>query len=270
MFQTSHDWAGFHAAARCVSGGPIYFTDKPGEHDLKLLRSMTAQTPRGKTVILRPGVVGKAMDAYMQYTDLAALKIGTYVGFAQTGTSILGIFNVSGKKLGELVGLKEFPGTETGEYVVGSFRDGIVSGVLSSASLVGVELGAGGQGWDILSAYPLKRFERFGHVGMMGLVDKMTGAAAVSGYDVYVENGGSGRLRIWVQVKALGVLGVWISELGKSIEDDLMVMLHGKPVGVACVGKRGKVLEIDIEKAWKESGEEAGWSNEVSLEVFVH
>ncbi|KAH9826905.1 glycoside hydrolase family 36 protein, partial [Teratosphaeria destructans] len=50
MFQTSHPWASFHAAARAVSGGPIYFTDEPGKHDIQLLGQMTAQTPRGRTV----------------------------------------------------------------------------------------------------------------------------------------------------------------------------------------------------------------------------
>lgn len=285
MFQTSHPWAGFHAAARCVSGGPIYFTDKPGEHDLQLLKSMTAQTPRGKTVILRPGVVGKTLDAYQGYTDLAVLKVGTYVGFARTGTGILGVFNVTGRALSEFVGLREFPGAGEGRYVVGSFRERRMSSVLSvedSLPFVGVGLKAGGEGWDILSAYPVKRFEKFGKgegvdldVAMMGLVDKMTGAAAVTGYDVYVEGveegtSGGGRLRVWVQVKALGVLGVWMSELeGKSVEEDFMVLLYGKPVGAGCVSKRGKVLEVDVERAWEESGEEAGWSNEVSLEIFM-
>lgn len=285
MFQTSHTWAGFHAAARCVSGGPIYFTDKPGEHDMKLLKAMTAQTTKGKTVILRPQVVGKTVDAYQGYKDLAVLKIGTYVGFAQTGTAILGVFNVTGQVLNEFVGLKEFPGTEKGRYVVRSFREGDVSAAMSvegASPFVGVELDSGGQGWDILSAYPLTRFSKFGRgkdvdldVAMMGLVDKMTGAAAVNGYDVYVEGAdegtsGGGRLRIWVQLKALGTLGVWISEMEeKSVEDNFMVLIYGKAVGRHCVRKKGKVLEVDVERVWKESGEEAGWSNEVSLEIFM-
>src|SRR5271163_4632165 len=36
MFQTSHPYSGFHAAARCISGGPIYITDSPGQHNVSL------------------------------------------------------------------------------------------------------------------------------------------------------------------------------------------------------------------------------------------
>jgi len=37
MFQSAHPMAAFHAAARAVSGGPVYVSDKPGEHDFDLL-----------------------------------------------------------------------------------------------------------------------------------------------------------------------------------------------------------------------------------------
>lgn len=39
MFQTKHSSAQFHAASRAISGGPIYVSDKVGEHDFKLLKS---------------------------------------------------------------------------------------------------------------------------------------------------------------------------------------------------------------------------------------
>ena len=95
MFQTNHEYASFHAAARCVSGGPIYITDVPGRHDIGLIRQMTGNTPRGDTVILRPQTFGKSSSAYNAYNDPVLLKINTYVGRAQNGISILGIFNVS-------------------------------------------------------------------------------------------------------------------------------------------------------------------------------
>lgn len=49
-----------------------------------------------------------------------------------------------------------------------------------------------------------------------------------------------------------------------------MVMIQGKPIARECVAAKGKVLELDIEAAWTKGGYKAGWSNEVSIEVFVH
>mmetsp|Transcript_37266 Transcript_37266/g.87980 ORF Transcript_37266/g.87980 Transcript_37266/m.87980 type:complete len:870 (-) Transcript_37266:91-2700(-) len=40
MFQSKHPAAGLHAAARAVSGGPVYVSDTPGEHNFELLRRL--------------------------------------------------------------------------------------------------------------------------------------------------------------------------------------------------------------------------------------
>ena len=82
MFQTNHEWASFHGAARAVSGGPIYFTDYPGKHDIELINQMTGRTTRGRNVILRPHRVGKSMNCYAGYDEQVLVKIGTYVGYA--------------------------------------------------------------------------------------------------------------------------------------------------------------------------------------------
>ena len=283
MFQTSHKWAGFHAAARCVSGGPIYFTDKPGEHDISLIKAMTGITTRGKTVILRPHRIGKTVGSvYNGYRDHAILKIGTYVGFAQVGTGIMGCFNVTPQPLREFIPLEDFPGTDHGTYIIGSFQTGQMSKPMSrddkngddDGSKTAAHLTLAPAGWDILTSYAVRHFsvrDRSIGVAMLGLLGKMTGPAAVSGCDMYVET--NGRLRLWVSIKVLGTLGIWISDLReRSIEEDFMVVILGKPVPVQCVRKSGRceqVLEVDVERAWKEGGFEAGWSNEVSLEVFV-
>ena len=86
MFQTVHDYSGFHAAARCVSGGPIYITDVPGQHDLNLISQMTGPTPKGNTVIFRPSIVGKSLDQYNDYDDENLLLVGTYHGKRSTHT----------------------------------------------------------------------------------------------------------------------------------------------------------------------------------------
>ncbi len=52
MFQSTHAAGAFHAAARAISGGPVYVSDKPGEHDFALLRRL----------VLSDGSVPRALD----------------------------------------------------------------------------------------------------------------------------------------------------------------------------------------------------------------
>ena len=58
MFHSKHPFAAVHAAARAVSGGPVYVSDSPGKHDSALLRRLVlpdggilrAQLPARPTV----------------------------------------------------------------------------------------------------------------------------------------------------------------------------------------------------------------------------
>jgi len=309
MFQTSHPWASFHAAARCVSGGPIYITDVPGKHNVELIHQMTAKTPRGDTVILRPHTVGKTIEAYTGYDEHVLLKIGTYVGMARTGTGILGIFNVSQRSLTEMIRLGQFPGTEEGTYIIRSHNTGQISEPVNRNdhfSFVQVEIPI--QGWEILSAYPMRTFElerkepaagpASVSVSNLGLLGKMTGAAAVVNMDMYIEKS-SGRLKVWTSLKALGIygefkppffllsifspmlnymlnlwyLGLYVSDLSdRSLKDDFMALLFGRPIPLHCVkvnDQSPNVLEIDVVRAWKESDSKASWSNEVAIEIVI-
>ncbi|KAJ9643895.1 hypothetical protein H2199_003761 [Coniosporium tulheliwenetii] len=239
-------------------------TNKPRLlHDIDLINEMTAQTPRGNTVILRPHVVGKTINAYVGYDEAALLKVGTYVGMQKTGTGILGVFNTTQHPLKDLIRLEEFPGTEVGVYVVRSHSTGQVSAPMSrqrkdKPGLVSVEVGV--QGWEILSAFALRSFQLKRSspakgsasitVANLGLLGKMTGAAA-----------------------ALGTFGLYVSDLeNRSLEDDFMALLFGRPIELHCVRISSackNVLEIDVARAWKESEQRAGWSNEVAIEVLI-
>jgi hypothetical protein len=220
MFQTSHKWASFHAAARCVSGGPIYITDVPGEHNVDLISQMTGNTPRGDTVILRTHTVGKSSFAYNSYDDTALLKVNTYVGMAHTGVSIVGVFNCTQKPITELIGLDQFPGAEHGSYIIRNHTTGQVTkptSVDDNKAFVHVELDS--RGWEILSAFPLHTYKlERGHdaagpadisVANLGVLGKMTGAAAIVNTDSYIERE-TGRLRIWTSLKVLGTYGTWV------------------------------------------------------------
>lgn len=215
MFQTSHPYSSFHAAGRCVSGGPIYFTDEPGKHDLDLIKQMTAQSIKENTVILRPDLIGKTTNVYTAYEEERLLKVGTFVG-GTGGTSILGCFNVSERPLSEFVNLRDFIGIETKEeYVVRSHTTGQLSPAMSRDSenaIVSLEIEV--KGWEILTAYPLRAYNLSGSTGhkqestkitILGLLGKMTGAAAIIRNDMRIE--GNGRLRVKATLKALGVFG---------------------------------------------------------------
>jgi len=277
MFQTVHDYSGFHAAARCVSGGPIYITDVPGQHDLDLIDQMTGPTPRGKTVIFRPDVVGKSLDPYNGYDDDHLLLVGTYHGAAVTGTGIVGIFNVSQRPLTELITLSKFPGViEAQYYIIRAHSTGLISKpmqVVDRNALIHVSLGI--RGYDILSAYPLRGFvDKDGTtwIANLGLLGKMAGAAATTSNNITkLENG---RILIDTNIKALGPLGLYISTLPQlSFKDDMMITILGKviPVHTVQISKvDSHVLEIDVATAWKELELESGWSNEVEVKIYIN
>lgn len=280
MFQTSHPYSSFHAAGRCVSGGPIYFTDEPGQHNLDLIAQMTARTIQGKTIILRPSVIGKAMGIYIGYEEERLLKVGTFTG-GVGGTGILALFNVSERSLSELVNINAFPGVGSGEeYVVRTHTTGEVTHPMKLSSetpVISLEVEV--KGYEILSAYPLHVFpvpepsipdSSATKVAVLGLLGKMTGAAAVVRSETRHED--NGRLRIEVALKALGTLGIYVSTLHqKAVEDDVLVMISEKvvPMRTVKIAEQAPVLEVDVQAAWDEMGLEAGWSNEVRVLVLV-
>lgn len=51
-----------------------------------------------------------------------------------------------------------------------------------------------------------------------------------------------------------------------------MGVLFGRPIPSHCVSvskNAENVLEIDTARAWKETDSQAGWSNEVAVEVVI-
>ena len=280
MFQTSHPYSSFHAAGRCVSGGPIYFTDEPGQHNLDLIAQMTARTIQGKTIILRPSVIGKAVGVYTGYEEEILLKVGTFTG-GVGGTGILALFNISERALSELVNLNAFPGVKSEEeYVVRSHTTGEVthSMKLNSETPI-ISLKVEIKGYEILSSYPLLALPNpqastpkssSTKVAVLGLLGKMTGAAAVIRSETRLE--GKGRVRVELTLKALGTLGIYVSSLHeKTVEDDVLVMISEKvvPMHTVKIAEQAPVLEVNVEAAWDELGLQAGWSNEVRVLVLI-
>ncbi|OTB04406.1 glycoside hydrolase family 36 protein [Hypoxylon sp. CI-4A] len=274
MFQTDHEFAGFHAAARCLSGGPIYITDVPGKHNIDIINQITGRTPRGKTVIFRPSVLGRTINPYSGYNEPAILKIGSYHGRASTGTPFLGVFNISQRSLSEIIPIADFPGiVSSALYIVRSHRSGLITtDPRHPEGSVAVSLDV--RDYDIFTAYPTTQYdsETNGsvYIANLGLIEKMTGAAAITASQSELLH--TGKVFLDTRLKALGVLGVYISSLpDMSISRDFMVTILGEPIPphtVTVSTLDSHVLNIDVEKAWKEMGLEAGWANEVEVKVY--
>ncbi|EXJ79422.1 hypothetical protein A1O3_08924 [Capronia epimyces CBS 606.96] len=308
MFQTSHPYSGFHAAARCLSGGPIYITDSPGEHDVELIHQMTALNPRGQTVILRPSCVGKTMGVYDKYDERGILKVGAYDGKSDVGAGLLGVFNLAESDTSFILPITKFPGVNapastsdgTGisrsKWIVRSHISKRItspihpSDPIRADSLLQCTLPI--RGYDIWTAVPVHQFllstpNSNVELAILGLLGKFSGACAIIGSSFsFPESRSEGethaqtgaRLRIHVQLKAFGVLGIWLSDVQSKARkvQDMMVLIQGKPVPEHVVklssegapGESG-VLEIDVGVAWTEMKLDPGWSNEVGVEVFL-
>ena len=275
MFQTAHPWASWHAAARCLSGGPIFITDRPGQCDRNLIRSITALRPQGDTVVLRPSVVGRSSTIYCAPTESSIWRVCSYNGAAGLGgTSLLGLFNGQKARLTEVITLSEFAGVEKSrQYVVGSFRSGKTTGAMNWTDKF--VFGLQQQGWDILTAYPIATIETATStvsVASLGLLTHYTGSVALISSSARVWSPASGNLdedirsvtRAWPRqsdttsdpfkmkhharfeqvtprlhvtniMKALGTVGFWLSAKIPRSVSDLFALLDGRIVPAHCV-----------------------------------
>lgn len=124
----------------------------------------------------------------------------------------MGVFNVSTRPLTDLIPLSRFPGiVPSNTYVIRAHTSGFVTPPVQSdspSSLLSVSLGL--RGYDIFCAYPVTVFQSESggpvHLANLGLVNKMSGCAAILAESINLAE--NGRLAMSVHVTALGVLGM--------------------------------------------------------------
>lgn len=93
MFQSKHPYAEMHAAARAVSGGPVYVSDKPGVHDPQLLKRLVF--PDG-TILRTQSPARPTVDCLFKNVmedGVTALKIWSR---NHAGGGVVAAFNVQG------------------------------------------------------------------------------------------------------------------------------------------------------------------------------
>jgi hypothetical protein len=88
MFQSHHPHANFHAIARAISGGPVYFTDTPGKQQFEVIWPLIYGDGR----VIRADVPARPTeDCLFQVQESRPFK-----AFSRSGdTGLLGVWNVA-------------------------------------------------------------------------------------------------------------------------------------------------------------------------------
>lgn len=212
MFQSSlPTYNTLHAAARCISGGPVFLTDIPGEHDVELINSMVSPSPANRAPrALRPSRMAMASDPYVSYHARKLLQVNN----THKHSSLLGVFNISTMALTELINMKtSFQNLDQQkEYVIRAHTTGRITeprGVLDgedSFLVVSLEPSK----WEIFTAIPVEAVnvkENIVKIAALGIKENMTGIAALRDIRLY-KGDDENTVTIQADVCALGVLGM--------------------------------------------------------------
>ncbi|XP_059442460.1 probable galactinol--sucrose galactosyltransferase 2 [Corylus avellana] len=92
MFHSKHDTAEFHAAARALGGCAIYVSDKPGNHDFKILRKLVL--PDGS--VLRARYAGRPTRDCLFEDPVMDGKSLLKIWNLNKLSGVLGVFNCQG------------------------------------------------------------------------------------------------------------------------------------------------------------------------------
>ncbi|TLS24048.1 hypothetical protein PpBr36_08589 [Pyricularia pennisetigena] len=276
MFQTTTPkYAALHAAARSMSGGPIYITDAPGDHDLQLIKQMTAQTADGRTIALRSDEAGRTLWPYGGHGAQRLLRVRS--GHQDVG--MLGVFNVCnrGSLLGEQVRLADFfdgQKASEGNFVISRFSTGEMIAPADQETVIEIGLEEGG--FELFTAYPITKLGGLA-VATLGLVGKMASAAALSrvSYSEYLGDHGPAGVEMSVSLKALGTLGIFARS--SNLEDTRTVAVKSivamdKPVSnphtFSSTGSQGEI-RLDLESLSIELGLDSCYRDESTVDLAI-
>ncbi len=153
MFQSTHAMGAYHAAGRAVSGSPVYCSDKPGEHDVQLLRRLVCADGS----VLRfpdPGTPGRSCLMHNPTREPVPLTIVNRAAFG----AAIGVFHAryhadepGRQPLAAMLGLDEVPGIDPGPHILWRHRRDEAEAIAESRFRVEVAYAD----YEVLSLVPL-------------------------------------------------------------------------------------------------------------------
>jgi raffinose synthase len=187
MFQSAHAFGAFHAAGRALSGGPVYVSDKPGEHDVGLLRSLVCSDG---TVLRADGPGLPTLDTLCvdPTREAVPLKIWNRCGRA----GVVGVFHAryaagQAEPVAGCVRPSDVPRLEGERFACYAFSTGRLH-VLGPDDAVSFRLEEAQ--FELFWLAPIER-----GFAALGLAGKLNGAKAMLGLDWRSDGGCSVRVR---------------------------------------------------------------------------
>jgi hypothetical protein len=209
MFQSHDEAAEYHAAARAVGGGPVYFTDEPGKERAEVLRRLALSDGR-LLMADEPAQVTRDLLLSDPSIEARALKVFARVTRPGLGAGVVAAFNVN--KTAPLVpgalnaGDPEWPAGTPARVAAYSLKDG--SATLLERRIPTTFFSLGDGGFDLFTLAPVE-----GGLAVFGLLDKYLAPAAV----VSVTRGGGGAV---VRLREAGDFGAWLARAPARVEID--------------------------------------------------
>jgi len=209
MFQSGHAMGAYHAAARAISGAPVYVSDKPDAHDFGVLRRLVCAD--GRTLrcadIARPSPDCLFRDPTREEVLLKIFNFNAH-------GAVLGVFHAryaegAAAGIAGAISAADLPGLDAGPCAVLAHRSGELRR-LGPGEQWAVRLDAGG--WEIFTFAPIRHGR-----AVLGLADKYNSGGGVANLQ-------DSEKQMAFDIRDAGELALWAERPPRSLT------LDGKPV----------------------------------------
>jgi hypothetical protein len=213
MFQSHGPAAEFHAAARAVSGGPVYFTDEAGKERPEILNRLAFKDGR-LLMADEPAQVTRDLLLNDPSLEPVPLKVFARVTRPGYGAGVVAAFNVN-KGARQVSGYMsaadaEWPAGERASAMnlSAAYRWGDGRATLLSADAPPTPVRLAEGGFDLFTLVPVEQ-----GVAVFGLIDKYLSPAGV----VSVKRDERG---VTVRLREAGEFGAWLARAPARVEVD--------------------------------------------------
>lgn len=210
MFQTHDEAAEYHAAARAVSGGPVYFTDEPGKERPEILRRLALSDGR----LLMPDEPAQVTrDLLLSDPSLEPVPLKIFGAVSAQGYSALSVaaFNVN-KTAAEVSGALRFSDFAAGgssvARVAAVYQRSRGRAVLLRESDGSLPFTLGEMGHDVFTLALVEQ-----GVAVFGLLDKYLSPAGVASVKRDAQS-------VTVRLREAGEFGAWLERAPSRVEVD--------------------------------------------------